>query len=271
MTAPHRPDRDRAARPGLARLALEQRIVYEVGAFAAASPVLRMLGRGDRHPVLVLPGFSASDSSTLPLRNVIRSQGYWVHAWGLGRNIGPTEEIVTGLVDRLRLLSEQHDAKVSLIGWSLGGIYARAMARMFPEYVRDVITLGSPYRLRDASSTPISRLFRRYESRHMVTPADRANMPAEQDLAPLTMPATSIYSRTDGIVHWSNCIDAEGPLRENIEVRSSHVGLGVSPAAIVAISDRLARAQGDWKPFKPNAVVGGLFPKPVWWTPDADR
>jgi pimeloyl-ACP methyl ester carboxylesterase len=269
MTATQEPRT--AARPGLGRLALEQRIVYEMGAFAAASPLLRTLGRGDKHPVLVLPGFSASDLSTGPLRGVIRSQGYWVHAWGLGRNIGPTPEIVTGMVERLQLLHERHDAKVSLIGWSLGGMYARAMARMFPDMVRQVITLGSPYRLRDASSTPIARLFRRYESRHALTADDRAAMPREEDMEPLAMPSTSIYTRTDGIVHWSHCIDAEGPLRENIEVRSSHVGLGVNPAAIIAISDRLARAEGDWKPFVPNRLVRSQFPKPVWWTPDSEK
>ncbi len=252
------------AKPGLGRLALEQRIPFEIGAFAAASPLLRTLGRGDKHPVLVLPGFSASDMSTVPLRGVIRSQGYWVHAWGLGRNIGPTPEIITGLVERLQLLSERHEAKVSVIGWSLGGMYARAMARMFPDYVRQVITLGSPYRLRDAQSTPVGRMYRRYANQHMPV-ADV--MPPEHELPPLTMPATSIYTRTDGIVHWSGCIDEEGPLRENIEVRSSHVGLGVNPAAIIAISDRLGQAEGEWKPFKPNALVRGLFPKPVWWTP----
>src|SRR5580765_5312938 len=134
--------------PGIRRLALEQRIVYELGAFAAASPLLRAVGRGDRHPVLVLPGFSASDQSTAPLRSIIRSQGYWVHGWRLGRNIGPTPEIVTGMIERLQMLNDRHQAKVSVIGWSLGGIYARMMARLYPEAVRQVITLGSPYRVR---------------------------------------------------------------------------------------------------------------------------
>jgi hypothetical protein len=258
-------------RAGLGRLALEQRIVFEMGAFAAASPLLRTLGRGDRHPVLVMPGFSGSDASTGPLRGILRSQGYWVQGWGLGRNIGPTPEIVTGMVERLRLMHERHEAKVSLIGWSLGGIYARAMARMFPDMVRQVITLGSPYRLRDASSTPVGRLYRSYAARHVVAPTGGTiELPPEEELPPLEVPATSIYTRTDGIVHWSSCIDAEGPLRENIEVNSSHIGLGVNPAAIGAISDRLARAEGDWKPFKPRRIFAGLYPKPVWWTPQTD-
>lgn len=255
-------------RPGLRRLALEQRIPFEFGAFAAASPLLRTLGRGDRHPVLVLPGFSGSDQSTVPLRGILRSQGYWVQGWGLGTNIGPTPEIVTGMVERLQLIHDRKSAKVSLIGWSLGGIYARMMARMFPDMVRQVITLGSPYRLRDASSTTVGRLYRRYSDRHVVVPGEGiAELPREEALEPLLVPATSIYTRTDGIVHWSHCIDAEGPLRENIEVNSSHIGLGVNPAAIGAISDRLARPEGDWKPFKPRKLFSSLYPKPVWWTP----
>lgn len=254
-------------RPGIRRLALEQRIPFEVGAFMAASPLLRTLGRGDRHPVLVLPGFSASDLSTVPLRGIIRSQGYWVHAWGLGRNIGPTPEIITGMVERLHMLNQRHDAKVSLIGWSLGGIYARAMARMFPDMVRQVITLGSPYRLRDASSTPVGRLYRSYAERHVISPAERIDLPPEEELPALLVPATSIYSRTDGIVHWSSCIDAEGPLRENIAVDSSHVGLGVNPAAISAISDRLAQPEGEWKPFQPPKLLRRLYPESPWWTP----
>ena len=259
------------ANPGLGRLALEQRIFYEFGAFAAASPLLRAVGRGDRHPVLVLPGFAASDRSTAPLRGIIRSQGYWVHGWRLGRNIGPTPEVVAGLVERLQTVSERHDAKVSLIGWSLGGIYARAMGRMFPESVREVITLGSPYRLRDARTTPVARMYRRYERLHAVPLREAAAMPPEEELPALAMPSTSIYTRTDGIVHWSACIDEEGPHRENIEVRSSHVGLGVNPAAILAISDRLARPEGEWKPFTPNALVRRMYPTPVWWTPREDE
>ena len=257
--------------PGIRRLALEQRIVYELGAFAAASPLLRAVGRGDRHPVLVLPGFTASDQSTAPLRSVIRSQGYWVHGWRLGRNLGPTQDVIDGLTERLQLVHERHNAKVSLIGWSLGGIYAREMARMFPELVRQVITLGSPYRVREGADSPVRRLYQRYEQRHAVRVDAGGSMPPEQELPPLIVPTTSIYSRTDGVVHWSFCIDAQGPRRENIEVRSSHVGLGVNPAAIYAISDRLAQREGEWRPFEPPALIRRRYPASVWWTEDREH
>jgi pimeloyl-ACP methyl ester carboxylesterase len=253
---------------GLARMAMEQRVFYELGAFAAASPLLRAMGRGDRHPVLVLPGFTAGDASTTALRRTLRSQGYWVHGWRLGRNIGPTQTIVDGLVARLELLHERHEAPVSLVGWSLGGIFARGMAREHPDLVRQVITLGSPYRMRDSFGSPVARLYRRFEGVH-VPGSDPAALLAEEDLPALTMPSTSIYTRTDGVVHWSLCIEAEGEHRENIEVQGTHVGLGVNPAVIYAISDRLAQPAGEWRPFRRNALIRRLYPEPVWWTPDA--
>lgn len=250
---------------------MENRVLFELGAFAAASPVLRAIGRGDRHPVLVLPGFTAGDQSTAPLRSVIRSQGYWAHGWGLGRNVGPTPEIITGLMERLATVHARHDAKVSLVGWSLGGMYARMLARLFPDMVRQVITLGSPYRMREAGNAPVARLYARTAARRGLPSTPDLAMPPEEDLPPLAMPATSIYTRSDGVIHWSSCIDGEGPLRENIEVRASHSGLGVNPAVVIAVSDRLRQPEGEWKPFQPIPLIAGLYPKPTWWTPRLER
>lgn len=98
--------------------------MFELGAAVAAAPWLRLIGRGDNHPVLILPGFLADDPSTAPLRYILRGQGYWVHGWQLGRNLGPTAHVVDGLIERLHALHDRHDAPVSLVGWSLGGIYS---------------------------------------------------------------------------------------------------------------------------------------------------
>jgi hypothetical protein len=253
--------------PGSQRMALESRVVFELGAFLAASPLLRAAGRGDDHPVLVLPGFSGGDQSTAALRRTIRSQGYWAHGWRLGRNLGPTPEVVDGMVERLHLLHERHGAPVSLVGWSLGGMYARMLARMFPEQVRQVISLGSPYRMREAGNSPVARLYRAQARRRGLPLPDAGVLPREEELPPLPVPSTSIYTRSDGVIHWSLCIDAEGPLRENIEVRASHVGLGVNPSVLIAVLDRLAQPVGEWKPFRPNVLVRHLYPAPVWWTP----
>jgi len=108
----------------LYRLA-ESRAWFELGAFVAAAPLLRVTGRGDRHPVLVLPGFTASDRSTVALRSTLAAQGYWAHGWGLGQNIGPTDDVLDGIQSRLDAVHERHGRPVSIVGWSLGGIYAR--------------------------------------------------------------------------------------------------------------------------------------------------
>src|SRR5262245_20031716 len=114
---------------------IEGRAFFEFSAFLASSPVLSALGRGDGHPVLVVPGFMAGDSSTQPLRSVLEAQGYAVHGWRLGRNRGPTAKIVDVVHARLDALTDRHGRAVTLIGQSLGGIFAREMARRNPEAV----------------------------------------------------------------------------------------------------------------------------------------
>lgn len=230
---------------------------------AAAAPWLRLLGRGDHHPVLVLPGFTASDVSTRPLRWQLRTWGYWAHGWGLGRNLGPTTDVLTGLVDRLTALHARHGRRVTLIGWSLGGIYARELARQFPDSVRSVITLGSPYRMSLTDRSSVSRLLDRLTPGF--DPGVVETWVAEDERVPLSMPATSVYSRTDGIVRWYTCIDRAGPLRENIEVLGSHSGLGVNPAVLYVIANRLAQPEDDWRPFEAPVALRRFYPKPATW------
>ena len=239
---------------------LESRAVFELGAVAAASPWLRLIGRGDNHPVLILPGFLADDPSTAPLRSILRSQGYWVHGWNLGRNLGPTAQVVDGLIERLHDLHDHHDRPVSLVGWSLGGIYARRLARKYPELVRQVITLGSPFRITSGQRSAVSGLFDRLSDRHVPMVDDV--LPGF-DSGPLEVPATAIYTRTDGVVRWWQCIESVGPERENIEVRGSHSGLGFNPAVVYAISDRLAQRPGEWRPFRPPPGASHFFPHPA--------
>lgn len=243
---------------------MESRALFELGAVTAASPLLRALGRGDEHPVLVLPGFLASDSSTAPLRGILQAQGYWVHPWRLGRNLGPTARIVDGMVDRLAQLHDRHDRPVSLIGWSLGGIYARRLARQHPELVRQVITLGSPFRLLDGDRSAASALYDRLKYAHVV-PDDE--LLANRSDEPLPVPSTAIYTRSDGVVRWWQCIESVGERSENIEVLGSHSGLGYNPAVIYAISDRLRRPIDEWKPFRAPPGAGMWYPAPANWRP----
>src|ERR1700746_201697 len=131
--------------PSRLLLALEPRAIWELQAFLAAYPLLQRAPRGDGHPVLVLPGLAASDVSTRPLRTYLRAQGYSAHGWKQGSNHGPRAGVEATIDARLAELAQRHSRKVSLIGWSLGGVFAREAARRSSDLVRQVITLGRPF------------------------------------------------------------------------------------------------------------------------------
>jgi pimeloyl-ACP methyl ester carboxylesterase len=239
--------------PALALLALEGRAVLEFGAMVAAWPMLALSPRGDGHPVLVLPGFLASDRSTRPLRVFLRARGYAAHGWGRGINLGPWPEVLPALEARLYDLATRHDRRVSLVGWSLGGIFARALAREAPTTVRQVITLACP--LRAFHATSLGRFFGRGARAQRAMPEILAR--AQE---PLPVPTTAIVSRSDGIVAWQACTESPGPLRETIEVHSSHCGMGHHPAALFVVADRLAQTEGAWRPFREHARGRWPFP-----------
>jgi pimeloyl-ACP methyl ester carboxylesterase len=235
------------------------RAVGDYGLYLAARPLISRLPRGDGHPVLVLPGLLADDISTRTLRAVLRKLGYDAQGWGLGRNIGPTAACVNGTRDLLAHLSDKHQRPVSLIGWSLGGIFARDLARQSPGSVRQVITLGSPFRLARNSQSRATKVFDRFSHLHV----ERRTLPLESESIPLTVPATSIYSHYDGIVHWETCLNTPGERCENIAVMASHLGLGHHPASIWAVADRLAQREGAWTPFRAPRFLRPAFPKPA--------
>jgi pimeloyl-ACP methyl ester carboxylesterase len=231
------------APPSLRLLALEGRVWLEFATLLPALPLLELTPRGDGHSVLVLPGWLASDRSTQALRWFLRRRGYDVHGWEQGRNLGPTPDAVAALGRRFTALRKRSRRRVSVIGWSLGGIYARELARHFPNDVRQVITLASPFR--EPAATRATALFRRLHGRGGDEHGARL-------AAPLPVAATSLYSRTDGIVAWQSCLDDDGPLRQNVEVVSSHIGMGHHPAALHVIADRLAQPEDTWRPYVPR-------------------
>jgi hypothetical protein len=232
------------------------RAVAEYGLLIAALPLRQLLPVGDGHPVLVLPGLLADDASTWTLRRILRDLGYRVHGWRLGRNVGPTAATVAGLRNRVLDLQSRYDAAVSVIGWSLGGIYARNQARDTPSAVRQVITLGSPIHLAHESQSRAGRAFDRYAHLHVVP----RELPLEFGVGALPVPATSIYSRYDGIVAWQACLDSPSARAENIAVVGSHFGFGHHPAVIWAVADRLAQPLDEWAPFRPPPALRLLYP-----------
>src|SRR6185295_18017897 len=189
---------------------LAMRAGLEFGAGIAALPWLRMAPRGDGHAVLVLPGLGASDDSTRMLRGFLRDRGYAAKGWGLGRNVGPRAGFERAMLETIDRMGDESGRTVSLVGWSLGGLYASALAARRPEAVRSVVTLGSPLHHPHAASRPAA-----------------------------AVPTTSIYSRSDEIVPWRCSVVTESSRSENIEVVASHLGLGFHPAVLFAVNDRL--------------------------------
>jgi pimeloyl-ACP methyl ester carboxylesterase len=180
----------------------------------------------------------AGDLSTAPLRAGIASLGHPVHRWRLGRNEGPTHETVAGLCDRFDALAARYDSPLTLVGWSLGGVYAWHLAQRSPGRVRQVITLGSPLR-----STTTA-------------------------LESTGVAGTSIWSRADRIVPWKASLLGRGDRMENIEVRATHLTLGFDPLVSMAIADRLGRNDDRWRPFRPPWWLAGAYPRSA---PDRDR
>jgi pimeloyl-ACP methyl ester carboxylesterase len=236
---------------------LEGRAMVELGAMAWLYPLLRQAPAGDGHPVLVLPGFLASGNSTFPLRQLLKSLGYAAHRWKLGRNLGVAGDKEERLFGRLRELRRRYGRPVSVIGWSLGGLYARELAWMAPDDVRLVITLGSPFRRQ--TGTTVTLLFEELSGQHeaQLDPAQLSRLSR-----PPPVPATSIYTRTDGVVHWRCSLEQPAPNTENIRVHGSHCGLGHNPLALWAIADRLAQPEGRWRPFDRRSVRRFLYPEP---------
>jgi len=239
------PASPRLRAPGLGLLLAEARGILELNASLLLSPLLLAAPRGDGHPVLALPGFLASDLSMMPLRRYLAALGYDTHTWRLGRNLGGVNKMRAALLDRLGQIHRDTGRKVSIIGWSLGGVYARDLALQAPEMVRYVITLGSPF-ADDVRATNATRLYEALSGEKV-----GHNPELEAAIAgDLPVPATSIYSKSDGIVNWRTCLSRPCAISENIEVYlASHVGIGVNPAALWAIADRLAQRDGQFRPF----------------------
>jgi pimeloyl-ACP methyl ester carboxylesterase len=233
---------------------LEWRALGEMVGTAMIWPWLGLAPRGDGHAVLVLPGLITSDVSTAMLRRFLRERGYDVHGWGLGRNYGPREGVREAMLARLDELHAASGRKVSLVGWSLGGLYARMLARERPDAVRSIVMLGSPI----GGQPRATRAWRIYEMTSGLR-ADDANEWSRTG-ATSQVPATSIWSRGDGIVAWRNSLQPPGELAENIAVHASHLGLGVNAAVLYALADRLAQPEGQWRPFEAPLALRAFYP-----------
>ena len=246
VNVPEKPVRDarQPKAPNALLMLLEGRAPWELAATLAATPLFNRLPPGDGHPVLVFPGLSAPDATTLPLRTFLRARGYEPYEWEQGFNLGPREGVLDRCRERANAIYQKHGQPVSLVGWSLGGVYAREIAKELPQQTRCVITLGTPF----SGHPRANNAWRLYEmvSGHRL---DEADALIDQVRKPPPVPTTSVYSRTDGVVSWLCSLNEDSPLTENIGVHASHLGMGMNPLALYVVADRLAQKPGEWRPF----------------------
>lgn len=236
---------------------VEPRAVFEWQGFYALRPLLKRLPKGDGHPVIVFPGFVSSDRATKPLRGLLDDLGYESHGWGLGSNILFDDELENEMIALVREVAQDSGRKVTLIGWSLGGLYAREVAKTCPDQVRAVISLGSPI-----SGKPY------HSNAHWLFKALNGE-PSAIDQArylelniPPAVPTSSIFSKTDGVVAWEGSVQnspvpsSENANKqiENIVVPASHLGLGVNPVVMAILANRLAQPEGHWAKFEAKGL-----------------
>jgi pimeloyl-ACP methyl ester carboxylesterase len=184
--------------------------------------------------VIDVPGWGAPESLTGPLRGFLRSLGHDAQGWGFGRNRGDVQGDVRRLEKHVVAQAAEHGS-VSLVGWSLGGVIVREVARRRPQLVRQVVTFGSPI-VGGTTHTVGARMSGHPASTQLETYIERRDREH-----PITVPVTVILSRRDGVVSWLSCLDHHSPLAEHVEVRSTHLGMVLDPDVWLTIAERLAR------------------------------
>ena len=198
------------------------------------APPVENVPKGDGHAVLVIPGFLTGDWATKGLIKWLKAIGYDAVGWGSGLNLGPTSSALDRCETLLDEACERTGKKVTLIGRSLGGLFARELAKDEPDKVVRVVTLGTPVRFPVATPlSPVAEMLAgNFDPEFVKRRPDLLRNPPQ--------PTTAFYSRKDGIVPWRSCLIDEGPTAENIEIDSPHTIMGSNPAAMRIIAERLA-------------------------------
>ena len=228
------------------------RLALEVTALSMTWPALyASASKGNGQPVIVLPGFLGADDSTLALRRFLTRLGYHAQPWLLSRNLGHPE-LIQKFGRRLYRLHKVYGKPITLIGQSLGGVFSHELAREFPEAVRSVITLGSPFaaQTRDDTNPMVARMFESLSGLSVEEMRELASQ--ERESGALPQPSTAIYSKTDGVVKWQACVSESNERAENIEIVGSHTGMAMHPAVLHIVADRLQQDPDNWQKYTIN-------------------
>lgn len=243
---------------------LEPRALLEMATLPMSLPLLATAPHGDGHPVLLLPGFLGDESSMFALKLFLQNRGYDVHTWGLGRNLGFQARHAHALQQKIRYMHHTTGRKVSLVGWSLGGVFALYGTHTAPECVRSIITLGSPLTIgpEGSQSPPLVKAVYRLIAHHLGPDVHLAHPRAKElrQTKHLPLPISCLYSLSDGVVPPQEAtIDGNPRLHENIQVPGSHLGLVFNALVMHIVADRLAQAEGDWHPYRPEGWQARVY------------
>ena len=251
-------------KPHVLHSATEWRALAEMASLAWLWPTLLAAPRGDGHPVLLLPGFMGGEGSLVALETFLANRGYAVETWGLGRNVGFQNRYANAFEQKIRHLHHRTGRTVSLVGWSLGGVFALYGAHRASECVRSVVTLGSPVSVdAEGSQSPafVKAMYRAVA--HPQGPGAHVMQPRVKrlrEMQPPPVPTSCLYSLGDGVVPPQEATINGDPARhENIRVQGSHTGLGFNAMVLLIVADRLAQPEGQWRPFRPEGISGTVY------------
>jgi hypothetical protein len=228
------------SKPSLFNILREVRAPFEFASVALHIAALSKAPKGSGKPIMLVPGYMTDDYSMRPLGAYLKYLGYDPYYPEMGRNMGKVNTDMLILGERVESLSNQlGGAKITLIGWSLGGVLTREAARLFPKVVQEVITMGTPI----VGGPKFTSVGKKYAKLNNIDLEEFELDVHQRNMLGLSQPITSIYSKSDGVVGWQASVDTYNAQANNLEVSGSHMGLGVNPTVWLKIADVLAGEQ----------------------------
>jgi pimeloyl-ACP methyl ester carboxylesterase len=216
-----------------AALGEQWRVPFQLGRLLSSRKSLSQAPRGNGEPVILIPGWRSPQATMSPMRRYLASRGYEAQHWGRGVNMGNVRADRDAMLEVVEKLARA-SGPVSLVGWSLGGVISRELAREIPDSVARVITYGTPV-IGGPSYTAAAASYDVDVSASVAQ--EQAQLNREQ---PIQVPLTILFSKRDEVVHWPACIDRSSPKTVHVEIGSTHVGMGIDPDVWSLVAQALA-------------------------------